>query len=367
MRGHIRKRSKDSWTVVVELPRDPGTKKRRQKWVTVKGTRKDAERRLAELLVQADRGLFSQASGKMTLGEFLDYFLEIVKGKRENTYKGYARSFKAFRNLLGNDVKLANLETGAMQVAVNRLASRLKKSTVSEYFSKLNTAMRYAVKTGLIIRNPCEGVIVNKPDWGEKTVWDDDQANRFIRICKNTGKEYAALFILLLKTGARIGEVLALRWSDVDFEAGTIHITRTVSGSGYNPPKSKNSIRKVPLDAGTLKMLSKHKIQQNREKLLHGRAYNPENLVFCSSDGGKLSYQAVHKAFNCIVEKAGLPRITIHGLRHTHATFLLRHGHSVNLVAERLGDDPKTVMDTYAHVLPDMQKEVVKTIDKLYE
>ena len=184
---------------------------------------------------------------------------------------------------------------------------------------------------------------------------------------ENTYKNYAALFVLLPKSGARIGEILALRWSDVDFETGTIHITRTVSGKGYMPPKSKNGIRKVPLDRGTLKLLSKYKIQQGKEKLLCGDGYNLRNLVFTRSNGQKVPYNTAYGAFSRLTKRSGLPYITIHGLRHTHATFLLRHGHSVNTVAERLGEDPKTIMDTYAHVLPGMQTEVVRTIERLCE
>ncbi|MGB9792921.1 MAG: tyrosine-type recombinase/integrase [Thermacetogeniaceae bacterium] len=367
MRGHIRKRAKDSWTVVVELPRDPVTGKRRQKWVTVKGTKKDAERKLAELLVQADRGLLPKASPKMTLGEFLDYFLDTARGKRENTYYGYAAALQFFGDAIGRSVKLADIDTAVVQAAVNALSKGHKNSTVQVYFTKFKTAMKHAVDAGFLAKNPCEGVILNKPERGEKAVWDDDQANKFIRYCKRVRDKYAVLFVFLLKTGMRVGEALALRWSDVDFEAGEVHVTRTVSGRGYNPPKSKNGIRKVQLDAGTLDMLSKYRIQQNKEKLLHGGGWNPENLVFCRENGERMSYATIRRVFMRMVKKAGVPLITIHGLRHTHATFLLKHGLPVNLVAERLGDDSKTVMTTYAHVLPSMQREAVKAIERVYD
>jgi integrase len=160
---------------------------------------------------------------------------------------------------------------------------------------------------------------------------------------------------------------LALRWSDVDLDAWIIHITRTVSGKGYGPPKSKNGVRKIPLSEGTVKMLSKHKVQQGKEKLLFGEGYNPENLVFCKENGKRLPYEDARYFFECFCKHAELPYIKPHGLRHTHATMLLMNGHSVNAVAERLGDDPETIMKTYAHVLPGMQKEMVKTIEQLYD
>lgn len=367
MSDGIIQRADGSWSFVVELPRDPDTGKRRQKWETVRGTRKDAERRRREVLSQIDHGLFAHAPAKMTLGEFLYYYLDIVKGKRENTFKGYAVSFKAFRKCFGDSLMLSNLKTDMVQRAVNELSSKLEKSTVGVYFTNFKTAIKYALKAGYIIFDPCEVVIIIKPVTKEKAVWDDDQANHFIRFCKTTKLMYATLFVALLKTGVRIGEMLALRWTDVDIEAGLIHITRTVSGKGYNPPKSANGIRKVPLDQGTVRMLSKHRIQQGKEKLLHGEGYNQENLVFCTEEGRRIRYVPALRSFMQLVKEAGLPYIMPHGLRHTHATFLLGHGHSVNLVAERLGDDPKTIMKTYAHVLPGMQAEAVRTIERLYD
>lgn len=265
---------------------------------------------------------------------------------------------------------LTDLNTLMVQDAVNELSTKVDKSTVKLYFIKFKAAMKYACSPSIryLIHNPCADVIANEPDFKEKPVWDDNQANQFIRFCKATKLRYAALFILLLKTGARIGEILGLRWTDVDIEAGVIHITRTAARKGgYNPPKSRNGIRKVPIDEGTVKVLSRHRIQQGKEKLLHGEGYNPENLAFCTGVGTRILYIIAYSAFKCVSRRAGLPYITIHGLRHTHATFLLRHGHSVNLVAERLGDDPKTIMGTYAHVLPGMQAEAVKTIEMLYE
>lgn len=369
MKNGIIQRSDGSWTFVVPLPRDPETGKPRQKWETVRGTRKNAERRRREVLGQMDHGLYSLAPSKMTLSEFRDYYLAIARGKRENTYRGYVRAFKAFNKCLGDSLPISELRTDMVQRAVNELSSRLKKSTVGVYFTYFKTTIKYAASPGVmyLLINPCDGVIVNKPDAAEKAVWDDDQANKFIRFCKFATLRYATLFMLLLTTGARIGEILALRWTDVDFKQSTIHITRTVAGKGYNPPKSKNGVRKIPLDGGTVKQLSRHKVLQGREKLLNGEGYNPENLVFCTSDGWRTAYMVAWESFASITKKSGLPNITPHGLRHTHATYLLRHGHSCKVVAERLGDTEKSIMDTYSHVVLDIQAEAVRTIERLHE
>ncbi len=343
---------------------------RNHKKITVKGSYKDTEKYQRELLTQIDRGQFSVAPTKMTLGDFLEYYLDIIKGRRVNTYKNYEQSAKAFRKYLGN-MLLSELRTDMVQRAVNDMAaSGFKKSTMHQRFQMFDTMMRYAFGIDYILKNPCNGVIINKPEVEEKVVWNESQAKQFDRFLKATKMLYATLYMLLLKSGARIGEILALRWSDVDFEEGTIHITRTVAGKGYNPPKSKNGIRKVPLDRSTLQILMRHRVQQNKEKLLHGGDYNSENLVFCSQQnkGKRLSYRRALDAYGRIVKMSGLPYIPPHGLRHTHATMLLKDGcHSVKAVAERLGDDPITIEKTYAHVLISMRQEIVKSIEQMYE
>jgi len=162
-------------------------------------------------------------------------------------------------------------------------------------------------------------------------IWDEGQVKQFNNFVKNCTLRYVALFMLLLRTGARVGEILALRWSDIDFEVGTISITRTATPKGtYNPPKSKYSIRRVSLDRGTLKMLSKHKIQQGKEKLLHGEGFNLENLVFCKQSGVSFPYREAREAYATLVKGSKLPFIPMHRLRHIHATMLLKDGrHSV--------------------------------------
>jgi len=349
----------------VDFPPGAGGE-RNQKKITMKGSYKDCEKRQREILVQIDRGQFSAAPPKMTVGELLDFYLDTIKKKRFNTYRNYEQSAKAFRKYLGNTL-LVELQKDMVQKAVNDMEDRWDGSTVNLRFQKFKTMMKYAVGIDYILKNPCQGVIVIKPEKKEKAIWDEKQCRQFNGFLKTCIMRYAAMCILLLNTGARIGEILALRWLDVDFEEKTIHITRTAIEKGYNPPKSKNGIRKVPLDQGTLRTLSKHRIQQGKEKLLSGGDYNTENLVFCTNKGKRLLYRRALDTYQRMVKMAMLPYITPHGLRHTHATMLLKYGHPVIAVAERLGDDPITIEKTYAHVLQSMREEMVNSIERMYE
>lgn len=144
-------------------------------------------------------------------------------------------------------------------------------------------------------------------------------------------------------------------------------ISQGTRNGGYNPPKSKNSMRKVPIGEGTMMLLSNHKTRQGKEKLLFGEGYNPENVVICKNDGKQLPYQIAYRSFNSFCRTSGLPYITPHGLRHTCATMLVAHGHPIKTIAEWLGDDPATIEKTYAHNTPTMRAEVLRTIEQIYE
>jgi integrase len=212
-------------------------------------------------------------------------------------------------------------------------------------------------------------VIVPKEETAEKQIWEDEQANSFICSCKDFLRSYSTLFVMLLKTGLRVGEALALRWTDIDLDQGVLHVARTVKADGsYGPPKTKRSVRKVSFDGGTLKMLQRHKIHRVKEKLRGGEGYNRDSLIFTTRTGRRpwLSHgRAVLPA--CLQDLSGSPYITIHGLRHTHATMLLNGGHSVIVVAERLGDTPETISMIYGHATPRNQLEILKTIEQAYE
>jgi integrase len=373
----IVKRGKDSYSFRYDLPPGPDGK-RQQKTETVKGSYKDAERRLRELLSQIDSGKLSWTPVRKTLGECLDEYLDNIKGGNDNTQATYVTAFKAFRRQLGQDTVVSSLDRELVQAAVNRLRDDegMEKSTLGLYFSKFHIAMRWACLPTVrhTMQDPCIGVKISRPDRQVKQVWEDDQSNQFIRFCKAYAARYSkfyrylTLFPLLLASGARVGEILSLRWPDVDLGKMSIHIYKTVSDKGkYGPPKSKNGFREVPLDEGAMRLLARHKVSQDKEKLAFGEGYNPDNLVFTTARGRRVIRESALMQFMRTSEKAGVPYITIHGLRHTNATMLLRNGMSVNAVAERLGDNPATIYETYGHVTPRMQSESVRIIAQAYQ
>jgi integrase len=372
----IVRRGKDSYSFRYDLPPGPDGK-RQQKTETVKGSYKDAERRLREILSQIDQGQLSWLPVRKTLGECLDEYLDNIKGDNAGTYEVYVSAFKSFRKQLGSDCEVSGLDRKQIQDAVNRMRDAgMGKGTLALYFSKFHIAMRWACLPNVryTMQDPCQGVKIPEPEDLAKPVWDDDQSNQFIRYCKARAAKYAGfyryatLFLMLLASGARVGEILALRWPDVDFDRKSTRICKTVSRKGKDgPPKSRRGFREVQLDEGAMRLLARHRVSQDREKLAFGEGFNPASLVFTTKKGGRVLYMSAYYEFARCSKKAGAPYITIHGLRHTHATMLLRRGHSVNSVAERLGDKPETIYNTYGHVTPRMQADTVKTIAQAYQ
>ena len=366
MRGHIRKRSKDSWTVVVDLPRDPDTGKRRQKWVAVRGTKRDAERALAEMIAQVEKGFLGAAPAKMTVGGYLDKWLEAIGGTvRPTTAAKYAIEIRRLKPAVGN-ILLSRLTPADVQAAAARLPETLAPSTRRRTFDTLRAALRQAVEWGLVARNPLTGIKPPSAPVKEMRVWTEDQATRFLEAAESS--RYYALLYLALATGMRSGELLGLVWNDIDFAAGTITIRRTLAGvSGGAPvwqdPKTRAARRKLPIDPHTVEVLRQHRKRQAEERLKAGPAWRDHGLVFCTQSGRPVIHTNLYYLVRGVAKRAGVPSIRFHDLRHTHATLLFRQGVHPKVVAERLGHSRVAItLGTYSHVLPDTQAEAARVI-----
>ena len=369
MRGHIRKRSKDSWTAVLELPPDPETGKRRQRWLTVKGTKRDAERVLAETITEIERGMYIEPA-KLTVAEYLKRWYDACSGGvKLNTRKRWLRAIQLWEDVLGS-LPLGRLTPLDVQGGLARLPPNLSDGSRRTYFSVFKSALNQAVKWGLLARNPAQGVKV--PSWSRKEVqvWNEEQAARFLEAARST--RLYALFHAALATGMRLGELLGLTWNDVDLDAGLIRVRRSIATcvdrAGepvWQEPKTAAGRRRVPIGARAVEILRQHRRVQLQERLRAGSEWHDYDLVFCNCKGGPLFKSNVDRTLAGYCRKAGVPRIRFHDLRHTHATFLLRQGVHPKVVAERLGHTSvKITLDTYSHVLPDTQEEAVRAVER---
>ncbi|MEW6045890.1 MAG: tyrosine-type recombinase/integrase [Bacillota bacterium] len=371
MRGHIRKRAKDSWSVVVELPRDPETGRRRQKWVTVKGTKRDAERVLAEMVAEIERGTYVEPS-KLTVAEYLDMWLRDCASAsvRPTTLEGYEVMVR--RHLMPElgDILLPRLTPLHVQGLYRKMTEQgLSPRTVRLAHAVLRQSLAQAVKWGFLGRNVCDAVELPRQAHKEMRVLTPEEAKRFLEAAK--GERLEALWVLALTTGMRKGELLGLRWQDVDLERATLEVRQSlvrVHGKPvFQQPKTARARRTVELTPLAVEALRRHRAKQAQERLLAGSSWLNHGLVFCQRDGRPLDPMNVYnRNFKRVLAKAGLDGVRLHDLRHTHATLLLKSGANPKVVSERLGHASTAfTMDVYSHVLPGLQRDAALKVDQM--
>lgn len=354
----------------MELPRDPETGKRRQKWVSVRGTKKDAEKVLAELITKVEQAEYGTAPARMTVGEYLDMWLDTVKQVvRPSTYSHWKSRINYWKKLLGSK-PLAKLTTLDVQRAVNMLPEHWADSSKGAAFTALRAALKQAVVWKLIPRSNTEGVKVPRPVAKEFRVWTEEQVGQFLEAAATS--RYYALFHTAVATGMRLSELRGLTWEDVDLDEGVIHVRRIlVPGSkppNWQEPKTAASRRKIVLDPVTVEVLRQHRKRQVERRLKLGPAWHDYNLVFTTRTGNAVPRESIQWVFRRLIQKTGLPKIRFHDLRHTHATIMLQRGVHPKVVSERLGHtEVSFTLQVYSHVLPDIQREASRAMGEVFE
>lgn len=383
MQGHIRKRvhqTKDGrqtvkWYLVVELDRDSDGK-RRQKWYGGYGTRKEAETARIEILHEINKGTYVEPTST-TLDEWVHRtWLPVIADRaKPSTLDSYLRNLDlhvlprlgqrqlrqitpAMLNQLYADLLSAgNLKTGA----------GLSAKTVSYVHTIVHKVLADAVDLGLVNVNVADRAKPPRPrakDSKEIKSWTAVELRRFLVLIE--GHRLEAAWHVAAFTGMRRAEILGLRWRDLDLEARRLSVRQTLVSVGYEIVKSTpktHQARTIDLDPGTVERLRRHRVRQLREREEWGSDYHDNDLVFCREDGSPVHPHTFSQAFERIVARSELPRIPLHGLRHTHATIGLAIGVPAKVVTERLGhENVAFTLKQYAHVLPGMQAEAAKLI-----
>jgi integrase len=258
---------------------------------------------------------------------------------------------------------------------LQRLYADLAKSgagqgTVLQVHAVLHRAFKQALLWNLIPRNPADAVARPKQRRQEMTTLSPEQVRKFLEAA--TGDRLEALYVLAITTGMRQGELLGLRWKDIDLSLGMIHLQaslqRTKDGFEFVQPKTHRSRRQVMLTTAAREALERHRVSQTAERLVKGDVWeNKDVLVFTNQTGGPLDGTLLlRKCFRPLLKKAGLPVVRFHDLRHTAATLLLGRGVHPKIVSEMLGHSTVNItLDLYSHVTPTMQLEAVVAIDAL--
>lgn len=369
MRGHIKKRAKHSYSVVIDLGYDEYGKRRRQ-WVTVKGTKRDAERRLAELLHQLDTGTFMKP-GKTTVAEYLERWLQDYARPNLSPRTAEVYSYIIERHVspvLGR-LSLTQLKPEHLQrYYADKQAASLSPQTIRHHHTLLHKVLKTATEWGLLLRNPVDAVSPPRVHRAEVQFWTAVEVARFLEVISDS--LYYPVFYLALYTGMRRSELLGLRWSDVDLFLGQLSIDRglhVVRGGDviFTQPKSTKSRRTVALSPATVLMLRDHKKEVQQRYNLFGVVLTDQDFVFAHMDGTPLLPNSVSHAWIRLVRIAGVKPISFHGARHTHASLMLKQGIHPKVVQERLGHSTIAItLDTYSHVAPGLQETAARRFDE---
>jgi integrase len=374
MKGYVARKG-DRWYAVVYEGLDPVTGKERRGLYPAGTTREEAEQ-LATRLAAELNGRNDKVRS-LTFGAYLTR--QWLPGKRINlaqsTWDGYRR--KIDRHVLPaiGHLRMRRLRAHHLEALYDRMLHptdgrrALAPKTVLEVHLIIRGALEDAVKRGLLGRNVA--LIAHAPKLKaipkvEPQAWTAQQLQAFLQA--TAGHRLFPAFWLLASTGMRRSELLGLRWDDVDFKKARVSINRGLVAVAYEVRESRgktpNSRRAIDLDPTTIKVLKAWRDWQRAEQEAAG--VESEDWVFTNTDGKPVHPHSISQTFERIANRAGVPRIRLHDIRHTHGTLLIKAGVPVKVVSERLGHgNPAFTIDTYQHVLPGMQAEAARTYEQL--
>lgn len=368
MKGHLKERAPGVWTLAADAPARPGGR-RRQVFRTAHGSRRTAQAALNRLLAEVQSGEFREPS-KLTVAEFLTRWLATARTHLAATsiaaYESYVRCHIGPR--LGA-IPLARLTPLHVQeYYAQALAAGLSPRSVAQHGKVLHAALEQAIGWDLLESNPAAGRRARRPRWEGRTPRPllPHEVRQVLEA--SAGTDLYLAILLATAAGLRRGEVMALRWPDIDLSRGRLTISGTLTiAREVLPPKTKGSRRCVTLPPIAVNALARHRAAQAEIRLAVGPAYQDRGFLFASTTGSPLPLNWPTRAFPALCESLGLPRCHFHDLRHTAATLLLLEGVHPKIVSERLGHAAIGItMDLYSTVLPTMQEEAArKTEDAL--
>jgi integrase len=378
VRGTVIKRG-NSWAVVVEVGRDPNTGKRVRKWHSGYRTKRDAERARIEILSRLDHGTYVSPD-RRTVGSYLEGdWLPAVKARlKASTWDSYSRNIRLHISPELGPIPLQALTATRLNELYASLTSEgrrdgnggLAPKTVRYLHGIIRKALADAIRWNLLQRNVADQADppTIRSTAPEMTTWTADELARFLDFVSDD-RLYAA-WVVAATTGLRRGEVLGLRWMDIDLDASRLSVQQTLVSVAYETrfsvPKTAQSRRSVSLDATTVAALRAHRKRQLEERMSWGQAYQDSGLVVTREDGTLVHPDRFTQMFDKHVKHSGLPRIRLHDLRHTHATLALAAGVHPKVVSERLGHATVAfTLDVYSHTVRALQEEAADRVAAL--
>lgn len=330
-------------------------------------TRDETQERLRAALTAADAGI-RPVRGRETVGEYLESWLatSIEQRCRPRTVASYRETCRRYIVPAIATVPLTKLTPEQVARMLGRLTARgdLSPTTVRYVCSVLRIALGRALKQGKVMRNVA--TLVDAPAKATPEIRPLDVAQVGTFLASVAGDRLEALYTVAIATGLRQGELFALRWSDVDVEAGTLTVRHTLERGTCRlaEPKTRRARRTVRLGPTSLATLREHRRVQLEERVAAGRRWRDLDLVFATAIGSPLDSRNVTHGLQVKLAAAGLPRQRFHDLRHATATLLIEQGEDLGVVSRILGHaDFRTTSDVYAHLTAKMTERAAERMD----
>ena len=367
--GSITKRKDGRWMTRYTVYTAAGPKRRH-----IYGrTRQEVAALLAKAMSERDGGIELDPS-RVTVNEYLQRWLkDSVKGSvRPITFESYERLVRVHVVPTLGRIKLKALSPAHLQGFYrDRLDAGLSPCTVQRLHAVIHRALKQALRWGLVPRNVSESADPPKAQRKEIRPLTPEQVRTLLKTAE--GDRLEALYVLAITTGLRQGELFGLKWEDVDLATERLSVRRTLTtpkgGRRLGPPKRSKSRRSVKLTTRALEALTAHRERQMEEREKLAELWHDHGFVFTTQVGTPINrHNFFRRCFKPMLEKAGLPHtVRFHDLRHTCATLLLSKNVNPKIVQELLGHaNISQTMDTYSHVLPDMQERAASAMDEIF-
>jgi len=359
--GSIYRRQDGRWSASLTLPKG-------RRWHFTHKDREEVARQLTSVRKKRDDGL-PPIVERQTVAQFLQRWLAASKPSlRIRTSERYEQLVRLHVTPVLGRVQLANLTPLHLQrLYSNKIEEGLSSTTVHHLHAMLHRALKQAVRWNLAQRNVADFADPPRVQHHEITTLSAKQASDLLAAAH--GDRLEALYVMAVTTGMRQGELLGLRWRDVDLDRSSVQIRSTMQaakgGLKFAETKTRGSRRHVLLPARTVEALRRHRAVQAQERLRTGAAWEDNDLVFANEVGRPIAAgNLLKRSFEPLLRRAGLPRMRFHDLRHSAATLLLEQGIHAKIVQEMLGHTRiSTTLDLYSHVTPTMQRQAADAFD----
>lgn len=362
---------KGRWIGQLVIGTNPDTGKPKRKSFYGK-TRAEVKEKMREYQEEMAQGLDIMGQ-EQTFGEWILFWMDNYKKieLRLSTWENYMRSIKNHIYPALGHIPLRDLKTDDIQNLYNRMIKEGRApATVRRNHQIINSCLKQAVENRLLSWNPAEAAKLPKLTDTKVRAMTFEEMSKFLSVLQED--RWGAAFLCLLGTGLRMGELLALRWQDVDLDKQILHVRQALvrtkeKGVYFDEPKTEKSKRAIPIPGEVVEALKKHRIQQFQLRLAVGEKYQNHDLVFATSVGTPIYPRYFTRKFYKLRDKAGIPKdINLHALRHTYATRLLEQGENLKTVQELLGHtDISTTANTYSHVSIEVKQKAAAKMDKL--